>query len=66
MNPKKEKEIVYVNPDGKPVFCPQDTHWNAHPRVFLSLSATGDATCPYCGCHYVLKMQESCMSHHKK
>ena len=28
--------------------------WNAHPRVFLELGASGEARCPYCGTRYVL------------
>jgi len=26
-----------------------------HPRVFLNLSPRGEATCPYCSRHFVLK-----------
>lgn len=26
--------------------------WNSHPRVFLDLSHTGQAQCPYCGTVY--------------
>jgi uncharacterized Zn-finger protein len=29
--------------------------WNAHPRVFLDLTDTGEALCPYCGTRYRLK-----------
>ena len=25
-----------------------------HPRVFLTMSASGSVDCPYCGRHYVL------------
>ncbi|TSE36677.1 Zinc-finger domain protein [Tepidimonas fonticaldi] len=28
--------------------------WNSHPRVFLDLSHTGQAQCPYCGTVYRL------------
>jgi len=39
-----------------PLHCPQDgaTLWNAHPRVYLPIEASGVATCPYCGARYVL------------
>ncbi|MCU0972309.1 MAG: zinc-finger domain-containing protein [Gammaproteobacteria bacterium] len=26
-----------------------------HPRVFLPIEKTGQATCPYCGAQYVLE-----------
>ncbi len=39
-----------------PLSCP--THrqklWNSHPRVYLPIEATGEASCPYCGAHYQL------------
>ena len=40
-----------------PLHCPIDASdlWNTHPRVFLPIEDTGEATCPYCGCHYTLK-----------
>ncbi len=42
-----------------PLSCPrpQDSLWNAHPRVFLPIdrdSTHGKVTCPYCSRHYVL------------
>lgn len=45
--------------DGKdlPAFCPNKlmTLWNQHPRVFLDITTTGQAACPYCGTQYRLK-----------
>jgi len=40
-----------------PLYCPQDEKntWQLHPRVYLPIEATGEATCPYCGAHYVLR-----------
>lgn len=40
-----------------PLSCPMlDMRlWDAHPRVFLPIEATGRAICPYCGAEYVLK-----------
>lgn len=40
-----------------PLHCPMSSMalWNAHPRVFLPIEKTGEALCPYCGTHYVLK-----------
>ena len=40
-----------------PAFCPNPAMpvWNHHPRVFLELSKSGRAMCPYCGTVYRLK-----------
>jgi uncharacterized Zn-finger protein len=40
-----------------PLSCPMPDMelWSAHPRVFLPIEKTGDATCPYCSAHYTLK-----------
>ena len=40
-----------------PLHCPMDSMslWNSHPRVYLSIEATGQAKCPYCGADYVLR-----------
>ena len=40
-----------------PLSCPTPAMalWNSHPRVYLPIEATGEATCPYCGAHFVLK-----------
>ena len=39
-----------------PFHCPpKDTSkWNMHPKVFLSFSENGKASCPYCGANYQL------------
>lgn len=39
-----------------PLSCPtaEQKLWNAHPRVYLPIEATGEASCPYCGAHYRL------------
>ena len=40
-----------------PVHCPMpdQTLWDAHPRVYLPIEETGKAKCPYCGAEYILK-----------
>jgi uncharacterized Zn-finger protein len=40
-----------------PLSCPLPEHevWNMHPRVYLPIEKTGEATCPYCGTRYVLE-----------
>lgn len=39
-----------------PLHCPAPdmVQWNAHPRVFLDIARTGEASCPYCGTRYKL------------
>lgn len=39
-----------------PLCCPspEQAIWDAHPRVYLPIHASGEATCPYCSTHYVL------------
>ena len=52
----RQREIE-VTADDLPLHCPTQAMvlWNAHPRVFLPIEATGEALCPYCGTHYTLK-----------
>lgn len=40
-----------------PLHCPlpNQSLWDAHPRVFLSVEETGKAICPYCSAEYILK-----------
>ncbi len=47
---------VMVNPAELPVFCPNPAMplWSSHPRVYLDVSASGEAMCPYCGTRYAL------------
>ena len=39
-----------------PLHCPMPTVklWDSHPRVFIDVTTTGEAMCPYCGTHYKL------------
>jgi len=45
------------------VFCPNPKAdmklWNSHPKVYLDVSKTGSAKCPYCGTLYTLKHSEN-------
>jgi len=47
---------VEVSRADLPISCPLPNQklWNAHPRVYLPLEDGGEASCPYCGTHYVL------------
>lgn len=42
------------------VFCPNPkmTLWSNHPKVYLDVATTGQASCPYCGTTYRLKAGE--------
>ncbi|MGB5487458.1 MAG: zinc-finger domain-containing protein [Lysobacterales bacterium] len=48
---------VEVSRADLPFSCPQPNQkiWDAHPRVYLPIEESGEASCPYCGTHYVLK-----------
>jgi uncharacterized Zn-finger protein len=48
---------VLVEAKDLPAFCPNPAMplWSSHPRVFLDLEPTGEASCPYCGTRYRLK-----------
>jgi uncharacterized Zn-finger protein len=39
-----------------PLSCPMpEQHlWNSHPRVYLPIEESGEASCPYCSAHYSL------------
>lgn len=50
-----------LNPQGG-VYCPSPKAnmqvWNTHPKVYLDVTRTGEAKCPYCGTVYKLKAGE--------
>lgn len=50
-------QLVELDRVDLPLACPMPDHkvWSAHPRVFLPIEDSGEATCPYCGTRYVLK-----------
>ena len=37
--------------------------WNSHPKVYLDVARSGEATCPYCGTVYKLKAGEHFAGH---
>jgi len=39
-----------------PLSCPMPNErlWDAHPRVYLPIQATGFIICPYCSTEYIL------------
>ncbi|MBS0290245.1 MAG: zinc-finger domain-containing protein [Proteobacteria bacterium] len=54
--PASAKKQYQVTAKDLPLSCPMPnmTLWNAHPRVYLPIEKTGEATCPYCGATYIL------------
>ena len=50
------QRVVKVSRGDLPLSCPlpSDEVWNMHPRVYLPIEKTGEATCPYCGARYRL------------
>ena len=50
------QRVVELKSSDLPLHCPlpQDSFWNAHPRVYLPIEKTGEALCPYCGTYYKL------------
>lgn len=47
---------VQVDAADLPIYCPgpKAPLWSMHPRVFLDVAKTGQASCPYCGTTYRL------------
>lgn len=45
-----QKKIDITSHD-LPLSCPtpEQSLWNAHPKVYLPIEKTGEAACPYCG-----------------
>ena len=50
------KSVYQVSRDDLPLSCPtpEQKLWNSHPRVYLPIEKTGEATCPYCSARYLL------------
>ena len=51
------QRYVEVTADALPLFCPtpQNSLWNAHPRVAIPVDKLGEARCPYCSTVYKFK-----------
>lgn len=50
------KRTYEVTSRDLPLSCPMENMrlWDAHPRVYLPIEATGRAICPYCSAEYIL------------
>jgi len=60
-----EAREIEVTAKDLPLHCPTDevALWCSHPRIFLDMSETGTAMCPYCGTKYRLKAGEAVKQH---
>jgi len=49
-----------ITPEDLPLSCPMPSMalWDAHPKVYLPIDKTNEATCPYCGAIYSLKSND--------
>jgi uncharacterized Zn-finger protein len=50
------EKTYQVSREDLPLSCPTPDQklWNSHPRVYLPIEESGEATCPYCSAHYQL------------
>ncbi len=50
------QSIYQVRRVNLPLSCPtaEQKLWNSHPRVYLPIEESGEATCPYCSARYLL------------
>jgi uncharacterized Zn-finger protein len=54
--PASTQKEYHVTRADLPLSCPtrEMELWNAHPRVYLPIEATGREACPYCGAQFIL------------
>lgn len=50
------QSVYQVSRADLPLSCPtaEQKLWNSHPRVYLPIEESGEATCPYCSARYLL------------
>ena len=56
MHQPNSQTLVEVTRDELPIHCPtpDSSLWDSHPRVFIPLNESPEATCSYCGTVYRL------------
>jgi uncharacterized Zn-finger protein len=56
-HPACTEKMVVVHQRDLPLSCPTNdmTLWNAHPKVYLPIEATGRIVCPYCSTQFILQ-----------
>ncbi len=54
---KQASQVVVVTRADLPAYCPTEAMglWNSHPRVYIPLEESPQASCPYCGTQFELK-----------
>jgi len=57
----RQSAVVEVTRDELPMHCPSPDNelWNSHPRVFIPLEESPEASCSYCGTKYKLVEKKS-------
>ncbi|WP_417069755.1 zinc-finger domain-containing protein [Niveibacterium terrae] len=60
-----KNQTIAVTADDLPLHCPMPDAplWARHPRVFLDVTKSGEARCPYCNALYVLTGEKP-VGHH--
>ena len=55
--PANTEKTYLVTQNQLPLSCPtkEMSTWNSHPKVYLDMQKTGEASCQYCGAHYKLE-----------
>jgi uncharacterized Zn-finger protein len=50
------ERVYHVSHADLPLSCPMPGMrlWDAHPKVYLPIEETGQATCPYCAAEFLL------------
>lgn len=58
-------EIILLEATDLPLHCPgpKAPLWSMHPRVYIDITKTGSATCPYCSARYQLKEGQKVHGH---
>ena len=53
----KADAVTVVTKDDLPLHCPiaDSSLWESHPRVFIPVEESGEASCPYCGNRFRLE-----------
>ena len=61
MPAKNQVGPIMVDSKDLPIYCPgpKAPRWSMHPRVYLDVTKTGEATCPYCGSQYQFEAEKS-------
>ena len=52
--------IIKIKSTDCPLACPMPDQslWNAHPKVYLAIEELEKVVCPYCGTQYILEIDQ--------